>query len=66
MTRKRNPKDEREVVIRLTAKGRALESRMSCLTERLQERSGMTVDQIVSLNERVKKFRDALALDAED
>jgi DNA-binding MarR family transcriptional regulator len=44
--RRRNPKDERQVVVRLTAK--------------LQERTGMAANQILSLNERVKSFRKAL------
>jgi DNA-binding MarR family transcriptional regulator len=58
--RRRNPKDERQVVVRLTAKGAALESEMNCLTEKLQERTGMAANQILSLNERVKSFRKAL------
>ncbi len=58
--RQRNPKDERQVFVRLTAKGTALQPEMSCLTQTLLERSGLTVNQILSLNEEVKSLRQAL------
>jgi DNA-binding MarR family transcriptional regulator len=61
VTRQRNPKDEREVIVSLTKKGRSLETQTACLTEALMERSGLTADELTSLNEHVRALRDALA-----
>jgi len=61
LTRLRNPKDERQVLVSLTSKGRSMQDKTACLTQTLLERSGMTVDQIVKLNRQVQKLRDALA-----
>ena len=60
VTRERNPKDERQVIVSLTAKGRDLEKRTACLTQSLLERSGLTPDQLIKLNGQVQKLRDAL------
>jgi MarR family transcriptional regulator, organic hydroperoxide resistance regulator len=62
--RQRNPKDERQVLVRLTAKGVALQPEMDCLTQILVEHSRMTVAQIRALNEKVKSFQVALAREA--
>lgn len=61
LTRLRNPKDERQVLVSLTAKGRSMQEKTACLTETLLERSGLTVDQIVKLNRQVQKLKEALA-----
>lgn len=61
ITRQRNPADERQVVVSLTDKGKALQADGGCLTERLLERSDMTVEQIVDLNNRVRALNNALA-----
>jgi MarR family transcriptional regulator, organic hydroperoxide resistance regulator len=61
VNRDRNPKDERQVIVSLTGKGRSMQSKTACLTETLLERSGLTVDQIVKLNRQVQKLRDILA-----
>lgn len=58
--RKRNPADERQVQVRLTAKGRDLQAETGCLTDTLLRRSGMTVEQLVALNQQVQALRDAL------
>ena len=58
--RRRNPADERQVEVRLTPKGRDLRAETACLTETLLQRSGMTVDQIIALNQQVQMLRDAL------
>jgi DNA-binding MarR family transcriptional regulator len=58
--RLRNPADERQVHVRLTAKGKALRADTKCLADTLLERSGMTADQIIALNRRVQSLRDAL------
>jgi DNA-binding MarR family transcriptional regulator len=61
LTRERNPKDERQVIVSLTDKGRSLNEKSACLTERLLERSGLTPQQLTKLNSKVRKLRDALA-----
>ena len=61
LTRRRNPKDERQVIVSLAPKGRSLNERTSCLTDTLLERSGQTPEQLVRLNKQVQKLRDALA-----
>ncbi len=58
--RLRNPQDERQVQVRLTDKGRGLYGPTSCLTDTLLKNSGLTVEQIITLNERVQALRDAL------
>jgi DNA-binding MarR family transcriptional regulator len=61
VTRKRNPKDERQVIVSLNATGRSLNEDTACLTETLLERSGLTPAQLIKLNEQVRGLRDALA-----
>ena len=63
VTRVRNPKDERQVIVSLTPKGRALNDMTACLNDKLLERSGMTPDQLIKLNGQVQKLRDALSAD---
>jgi DNA-binding MarR family transcriptional regulator len=61
LTRERNLKDERQVIVSLAAKGRSLNEKSACLTDALLERSGLTPDQLARLNGQVRKLRDALA-----
>jgi DNA-binding MarR family transcriptional regulator len=61
LTRQRNPKDERQVIVSLTAKGRSLNEKTACLTDTLLERSGLTPEQLTKLNSKVRKLRDALS-----
>lgn len=61
VTRERNPKDERQVIVSLTTKGRSLNEKTACLTDTLLERSGLTPAQLVDLNHRVQGLRDALS-----
>ncbi|MGQ3031431.1 MAG: MarR family winged helix-turn-helix transcriptional regulator, partial [Ferrovibrionaceae bacterium] len=58
--RKRNKTDERQVLVQLTAAGRQLLERASCLTETLTKRSGMTDADIEGLNARIQALRAAL------
>ncbi|WP_066805709.1 MarR family winged helix-turn-helix transcriptional regulator [Sphingomonas asaccharolytica] len=58
VTRTRNPRNEREVLIETTPKGEKLKSEAGCLAERLVEASGAPVSGIIDLNKRVKDFRD--------
>ena|SRR5579859_1772826 len=60
LARQRNPQDERQVFVSLTAKGKALRNDAGCLTNALLTQSGMTVEEIVSLNERVQQLLGAL------
>jgi DNA-binding MarR family transcriptional regulator len=60
VTRKRNPKDERQVIVSLTPKGRSLDEKTACLTQTLLEKSGLTPDQLTKLNDQVQGLRDAL------
>lgn len=59
--RRRNPQDERQVVVDLTQKGRDLESRAGCLLDELLKRSGLTVPEIVDLNTRVRALAAAVS-----
>src|ERR1700761_5453704 len=61
--RARNPNDERQVQVRLTADGHAIRERCGCLGEALFARSGMTVEALVALNTQVQALREALADD---
>ena len=58
--RQRNPADERQVQVRLTAKGKAMRAETKCLSDTLLERSGMTADQIIALNGKIQSLRNAL------
>jgi DNA-binding MarR family transcriptional regulator len=60
VARKRNPQDERQVQVFLSAKGKALRRETSCLTDSLLEHSKLTVPEIIALNEQVQRLRDAL------
>jgi DNA-binding MarR family transcriptional regulator len=58
--RQRNPMDERQVIVTLTAKGQALREESKCLAATLLEKSGLPVADIIRLNEQVSALRDAL------
>jgi DNA-binding MarR family transcriptional regulator len=60
VTRTRNPKDERQVQVRLTESGVGMRERCGCLGEALMTRSGMNVMQLGKLNAAVQQLRDAL------
>ena len=60
LTRARNPEDERQVQVRLTRHGAALQRECGCLAEALVARSGMTGPQLAALNRDVQALRDAL------
>ena len=50
VVRKRNPEDERQVQVRLTARGAAMRDECGCLVEALFERTGMSGAQLGTLN----------------
>jgi DNA-binding MarR family transcriptional regulator len=59
--RRRNPDDERQVVVALTGRGVDLEARVGCLLEELLKRSGLTVPEIADLNLRVRALAQAVS-----
>ena len=58
--RQRNPDDERQVLIGLTQKGRELRNRAGCVSETLIEKTGMTMAELLDLNERIGDLLDRL------
>ncbi|MEZ5997181.1 MAG: MarR family transcriptional regulator [Hyphomonas sp.] len=60
VTRDRNPENERQVLIHVTAEGRALRGKVGCVGARLVENSGMSLDELADLNRRVRRLRDNL------
>ena len=61
VTRERNPEDERQVLVRLTEAGRAMEARTGCLAEALLSASGMSLADLRRLAGEVRSLRDAVA-----
>lgn len=59
LTRNRNPKDERQVNVRLTDKGRAVRKDAQCLTDELLK-SGLKPEKLIALNTQVADLRDRL------
>lgn len=59
VARNRNPADERQVKVSLTEQGRAIREQTRPLTEALDQKSGMSVDDLVALNEKIKTLRDS-------
>jgi DNA-binding MarR family transcriptional regulator len=59
--RQRSPVDERQVHVRLTAKGRDMRVESACLGEKLFRKAGMTMDEMIALNRQVQRLRDAVA-----
>src|SRR5690242_12532520 len=51
VVRKRNPEDERQVVVNLTAKGTALREKSRCLGETLFAAAGMQPQRLIALNQ---------------
>lgn len=58
--RSRNPTDEREVFVELTAPGQAMRERCDCLGERLLAASGMALADLARLNDEIRGLRDTL------
>lgn len=61
VSRLRNPADERQVVVSLTATGRDLQARSACLGQALFDAAGMSVERLIQLNKDVQAFRDSVA-----
>lgn len=60
IARNRDPADERQVRVRLTAKGKALRDRASCVPEGILEASGMTLDALRALSDDITRLRERL------
>jgi len=59
--RERNPADERQVIVRLTEPGRALQASSQRLAEALLAASAMTPDRLVQLGAEARTLQDALS-----
>ena len=58
--RLRDREDERKVLITLTEKGRDLRGLAGCVGENLMEKSGMSADELQTLNARLLELHDHL------
>jgi DNA-binding MarR family transcriptional regulator len=58
--RTRNPDNERQVVVSLTAKGLTMQERSTCLGETLLATAGMAPTELGALNGQVKRLRDSV------
>jgi DNA-binding MarR family transcriptional regulator len=61
VTRQRDPRDERQVRVRLTAAGQAMHERCGCLGAALVEKSGLSLEALDALHRQVKELRAGLA-----
>jgi DNA-binding MarR family transcriptional regulator len=61
VSRQRSLADERSVHVRLADAGKSLMERAGCLTDTLLERSGMTPADLIDLNRKISRLRDALS-----
>lgn len=58
--RTRNPANERQVIVALTPKGRALKDKAGCLAGALLEASGHSPEALGTLNQQVRGLRDSI------
>jgi DNA-binding MarR family transcriptional regulator len=59
--RKRNPEDERQVQVFLTAQGQAIREQCGCLGEAILEKTDLTLERLAALNREAQALRDSLA-----
>lgn len=60
VTRSRNPRNERQVVIALTDQGLAMQSRVRCLGEALFAAADHSPEDLAALNRQIRRLRDAI------
>ncbi|WP_305988613.1 MarR family winged helix-turn-helix transcriptional regulator [Roseibium sp. MMSF_3544] len=60
LTRTRNSKDERQVILKLTRKGRELRKKTERFSSCVFSASGLTTDEIMDLQAKIMKLRDNL------
>jgi len=58
--RKRNPDNERQMIIGLTEPGRLLQKHSGCLVQSLQRASGQSTEKLAVLNRSIRTLRDKL------
>ncbi|WP_242150271.1 MarR family winged helix-turn-helix transcriptional regulator [Sphingomonas sp. BAUL-RG-20F-R05-02] len=58
--RRRNPADERQVVVSPTDAGRAMQERTHCLGAELFAAAGQPVEKLIALTREVQALRDSL------
>ncbi|WP_428644934.1 MarR family winged helix-turn-helix transcriptional regulator [Roseibium sp.] len=60
LTRTRNAKDERQVILKLTRKGRALQKKTEHFAGCIFSATGLQLEEVMDLQEKVMKLRDNL------
>ncbi|WP_380786268.1 MarR family winged helix-turn-helix transcriptional regulator [Sphingomonas sp. R86521] len=65
VTRERDPGDERQVRVRLTDKGRALERESECVAQSVFARTGLSAAQLELLTDQIQTLRRTLVESAE-
>jgi DNA-binding MarR family transcriptional regulator len=60
VSRQRNPADERQVFVTLTAAGREMRVRSACLGQTLFAAAGLSIDKLIQFNKDVQAFRDSV------
>ncbi|MEO9527878.1 MarR family transcriptional regulator [Roseibium sp.] len=60
VTRTRNPKDERQVILKLTRKGRALQKKTTHFSACVLSGTGLEMDDVLDLQSKVMTLRDNL------
>ena len=61
LRRTRSAEDERQVIVALTHKGRALETACRHIPGCILEATGMTADDAIALTQRISTLRDTIA-----
>ncbi|MEM9635529.1 MAG: MarR family transcriptional regulator [Pseudomonadota bacterium] len=60
VTRTRNTKDERQVILKLTRKGRALQKKTEHFSSCILSSTGLTMEDVMDLQTKIMKLRDNL------
>jgi DNA-binding MarR family transcriptional regulator len=60
VSRRRDPEDERQVRVRLTAQGKALQQMASSLPSCIQEASGLSAAELGRLKDDISRLRESL------
>lgn len=60
VTRTRNPKDERQVILKLTRKGRALQKKTEHFGACILSSTGLSVEDVMDIQEKIMRLRDNL------
>ncbi len=60
LVRRRDPENERRVIITLTDKGKALRGQAHCVTDRLVSSSQMSTEELARINGEVRRLRAAV------